>query len=88
MYTSISALRSVVKGEAQTFYREAMERHALYTDESIAEVEVTPYSVRPALFDFNDLSGDEGNWLNLAVARYYHKDSVRCVKSTSKDSAP
>lgn len=87
-YTSISALRSVVKGEAQTFYREAMERHALYTDESIAEVEVTPYSVRPALFDFNDLSGDEGNWLNLAVARYYHKDSVRCVKSTSKDSAP
>ncbi|MDE7197708.1 MAG: hypothetical protein K2O15_02380, partial [Lachnospiraceae bacterium] len=87
-YTSISALRSVVKGEAQTFYQEAMERHALYTDESIAEVEVTPYSVRPALFDFDDLSEDEGNWLNLAVARYYHKDSVRCARSTSKDSAP
>lgn len=87
-YTSISALRSVVKGEAQTFYQEAMERHALYTDEDIAQVEVAPYSARPALFDFNDLSEDEGNWLNLAVARYYHKDSVRSVGSTSKDSAP
>lgn len=32
-YTSISALRSVAKGEAQTFYQEAMARHEIYTDE-------------------------------------------------------
>lgn len=76
-YTSISALRSIANGEAQTFYQEAMERHALYTDESIANVEVAPYSARPALFDFTDLSEDEGNWMNLAVARYYHKESIR-----------
>lgn len=76
-YTGISALRSVAKGEAQTFYQEAMERYALYTDESVAEAVVAPYSARPALFDFTDLSVDEGNWMNLAVARYYHKDSVR-----------
>lgn len=87
-YTSISALRSIANGEAQTFYQEAMERHALYTDESIANVEVAPYSARPALFDFTDLSEDEGNWMNLAVARYYHKDSVRSVRSTSKDVSP
>jgi len=77
-YTSISALRSVAKGEAQTFYQEAMERHRLYTDEDIVKVEITPYSARPALFDFDDLSEDEGNWLNLAVTRYYHKESIRC----------
>ncbi len=87
-YTSISALRSVAKGEAQTFYQEAMERHRLYTDEDIARVEITPYSARPALFDFDDLSEDEGNWLNLAVTRYYHKESIRCVRSTSRDMAP
>ncbi len=87
-YTSISALRSVVNGDAQTFYREAMERHELYTDEDILQVEVAPYSARPALFDFNDLTQDEGNWLNVAVARYYHKDSVRSVRSTSTDVAP
>ena len=87
-YTSISALRSVVNGDAQTFYREAMERHELYTDEDILQVEVAPYSARPALFDFNDLTQDEGNWLNVAVARYYHKDGVRSVRSTSTDVAP
>lgn len=84
-YTSISALRSLAKGEAQTFYAEAMERYSLYTDESITDVEVRPYTEKPYLFSFDDLSEDPGNWLNLAVAQYYHKDSVR---STSKDIAP
>lgn len=76
-YTSLSALRSLVKGEAQTFYEEAMERHALYTDADLADVEVATYSAKPALFAFEDLSRDEGNWLNLAVANYYHKSSVK-----------
>lgn len=79
-YTTISALRSLVKGEAQTFYAEAMERHGLYTDESIAVVEVTPYSEKPHLFSFDDLSTDPGYWLNLAVTGYYHKDSVRLTE--------
>lgn len=78
-YTSISALRSLVNGDAQTFYEEAMERHELYIDEAVTEVEVKPYSARPALFDFNDLTENEGNWLNLAVMRYYHKESVKVV---------
>ncbi len=84
-YTSISALRSVAKGEAQTFYQEAMARYEIYTDEDVKEAVVAPYSARPALFDFTDLSEDEGNWMNLAVARYYHKDNVR---RSSKDIAP
>ena len=78
-YTSISALRSLVNGEAQTFYAEATERHELYIDDTVAEVEVKPYSAKPALFDVSDLSKDAGNWLNLAVARYYHKEYVRIV---------
>lgn len=78
-YTSVSAVRSLVNGEAQTFYEEAMERHRLYTDDTVADVVVRPYSAKPALFDFQDLSEDAGNWLNLAVARYYHKDSVRAM---------
>ena len=76
-YTSVSAVRSLVNGEAQTFYEEAMERHRIYTDDSVMDVEVRPYSARPELFDFQDLSEDAGNWLNLAVSRYYHKDSVK-----------
>lgn len=76
-YTSISALRSLANGDAQTYYTEAMERHELYVDESVTDVVVKPFSARPALFDFNDLTEDEGNWLNLAVTRYYHKNSVK-----------
>lgn len=78
-YTSISALRSLAKGEAQTFYEEAMERYEIYTDDTVEHVEVKPYSVKPALFDFSDLSEDADNWLNLAVMQYYHKASVRVV---------
>ncbi len=76
-YTSISALRSLVNGDAAAYYTEAMERHELYVDESIADVVVTSFSARPALFDFDDLTGNEENWLNLAVSRYYHKNSVK-----------
>lgn len=75
-YTSISALRSLVNGEAQTFYAEAMERHDIYIDEDIVDVEVKPYSAKPALFSFDDLSTDRENWLNLAVMQYYHKAYV------------
>ena len=78
-YTSISALRSLLNGEAQIFYAEAMERHEVYIDDAIADVEVRPYSARPALFDFDDLTIDAGNWLNLAVSQYYHKEYVRVV---------
>lgn len=78
-YTSVSAVRSLVNGEAQTFYEEAMERHRIYMDNTIMDVEVSPYSAKPALFDFQDMSEDAENWLNLAVARYYHKDSVKVV---------
>lgn len=76
-YTSISALRSLVNGDAKTYYTEAMERHELYTDESVADVVIAPFSAKPALFAFHDLTEDEGNWLNLAVTRYYHKNSVK-----------
>lgn len=76
-YTALSAARSLVNGDAQTFYAEAMERHEIYVDENIVDVELKPYSARPALFTFDDLSTDQENWLNLAVMQYYHKAYVR-----------
>lgn len=76
-YTGISALRSLINKDAAVYYAEAMERHELYTDESVTDVTVAPFSARPALFDFGDLTEDEENWLNLAVSEYYHKNSVK-----------
>ena len=79
-YTSISALRSLVNGEAETFYAQSMERYDVYTDDTVSDVEVKPYSVKPALFDYTDLTTDPGNWVNLGVAQYYHKASVKVVE--------
>ncbi len=79
-YTSISALRSLVIGDGKTYYTEAMQRHEQYIDETVTDVVVEPYSMKPALFDFDDLSEDEGYWLNGAVTGYYHKHSVRLME--------
>lgn len=76
-YTSISALRSLVIGDGRAYYTEAMERHELYIDETVEDVVVAPFSMKPALFDFEDLSEDGSYWLNMAVTGYYHKHSVR-----------
>ena len=76
-YTGISALRSLVKGEAAIYYTEAMERHDMYVDETVTDVVVETFTAKPALFDFEDLSEDEGHWLNEAVTAYYHKNSVK-----------
>jgi hypothetical protein len=78
-YTSVSALRSLVNGEAKTFYAESMVRHEIYTDEDIVDVELAPYSAKPALFSFDDLSEDPEYWTNLAVTQYYHKAYVKVL---------
>ena len=79
-YTSISALRSLVIGDGKAYYTEAMQRHELYIDEKVRDVVVEPYSMKPALFDFDDLSEDQWYWLNTAVTTYYHKHSVRLME--------
>lgn len=82
-YTGISALRSLTNGDAAVYYEEAMERHALYVDDTVTKVMIEPFSARPALFDFEDLTTDAGNWLNLAVADYYDKDWVKLSEGDS-----
>ena len=79
-YTSISALRSLVIGDGKAYYTEAMQRHEQYIDDTIRDVVVEPYSMKPALFDFDDLSEDQWYWLNTAVTTYYHKHSVRLME--------
>lgn len=76
-YTGISALRSLMNKDAAVYYEEAMERHAVYVDDTVKDVVIEPFSARPALFDFEDLTTDADNWLNRAVSDYYHKDSVK-----------
>ncbi len=75
-YTSISATRSLVNGEAKTFYGEAIARYEKYVKAHPLDVAVRPYTVRVPIFDYDDLTEDADNWLNLAVRLYFNLDTV------------
>lgn len=75
-YAGISALRSLVKGEAAVYYEEEMERYEMYTDKDIKDVVVKTHSVRPYVFDSRDVSWDVSHWINVTMAHYYHKNSI------------
>lgn len=84
-YNSVSAVRSIVKGEARSFHEESMERYALYLDAAQQDVVLQPYSARPALFNITDLSQEADNWMNTAVAAYFSKKSVVVASDEQSD---
>ena len=75
-YTGISALRSIVKGDAQIFYEEELERREMYLDENMPNVIVEVHTARPYLFEDRDIKWDPDYWINQSVTHYYHKDSI------------
>lgn len=83
-FSSMSALRSMVIGEAQTYYAEAQERLEIYRDESNPVAAVEAFSVKPKVLYFTDIvpEDDINYWINENVAEYYGKEKV-----VLKDSA-
>ncbi len=73
---SVEAVRELVTGEALSYYNEAVERKTAYLNTNIRNVEVEPYSVKPYLLFFDDITDDVNNWKNIAVSTYYGKESV------------
>lgn len=75
-YTGISALRSIVKGDARIFYEEEMERREMYLNENMPDVIVEVHTVRPYLFEDRDLSWNPDYWINQSMTHYFHKNSI------------
>ena len=78
-FTSVSALRSLVNGEAKVYYEENQERLELYRDPDIKDVVVSPLTAKPHLLYKVDV-GNEGSpdyWISIALCDYYGKRSVR-----------
>lgn len=75
-YTGISAMRSIVKGEAQTFYEEELIRREMYLDDSMPDIVVEVHTARPFLFEDRDLSWDADYWINQSVTHYFHKNRI------------
>lgn len=78
--SSSSALLSLVKGEAAVYLAENEARWALYTDDSVRDVEVGDFSVKPYVLYHDDIAEDQTDWRNYTVAGFFGKDSVRLVK--------
>lgn len=76
-YTSVSAVRSILNGEAAEYAAENNARLELYTNGE-PEITITPLSVEPYLLYIDDVTneGDRGYWLNLALMDYYGKDRI------------
>lgn len=80
-YTSVSAIRSVVIGEAQTYYAENQERQEILAGEE-KDIYFQPLSVKPHVLYFADYvsKDDENNWINTVAARYYNKNSIQLAE--------
>ena len=74
--TSVSAYYSLREGEARIFNEEWQERLAILNDENIKDVVFHPYSRKPYLLFFIDVTDDKTNWINEAYARYFNKNFV------------
>lgn len=78
-FTSISAVHSLINGDAQEYDRIADERmQLLLSDEP--RVILQPFTEKPFVLFFNDITDDPSDWTNRAMAAYYNKESV-AVKS-------
>ena len=77
---SSSALLSLAKGEAAQYLRENEVRWEIYEDDTVKNVEVEDFSVKPYVLYHDDIAEDETDWRNSAVAGFFGKDSARLIR--------
>lgn len=80
-YTGTSALSDIVNGSAAVFASESADRLVILKDSSVTDTVLTDHTEKPELLFFSDVSEDAGDWINTAVAEYYHKNSVILQKN-------
>lgn len=75
-YSSYTAYISLRTGEAQQYHQEYLDRVAqLSSDEKY--IELAPFSAKPYLLYFSDITTDPYDWRNMAISRWYYKEQVR-----------
>lgn len=82
-YTSISAVRSIVNGEAERYYEQNLERIEKYNDKSSPDVTVSHLTddAKPYLLFKMDVDNDggDGYWQIIQICEFYNKNSVTVV---------
>ena len=75
-FTGTAAISDLASNEAAIYKQEFENRLVVLKDDSQKDVVLEPFSVRPSLLYFSDITKDKEDWLNKGIADYYHKDSV------------
>ena len=75
-YSASAAIYDVASGDAATYLSENQERLAVLKDENIKDAVLLPYSKKPSMLAFDDITEDSEYWINRIMAKYYEKDSV------------
>lgn len=74
--TSLSAYRSLRNGTAEAYYNMYQQRLEILEDGAVKDAELEPYVDAPYVLFFGDITKDAEAWENVAMAEFYHKNSV------------
>lgn len=75
--TSVSAINSLRTGEAQQYYQDWQERLEILEDDTVQDAYLHPFTVKPYLLFFEDITSNKDNWVNTVMADYYGKTTIR-----------
>lgn len=74
--TTVSAVESLRSGSAAQYYAEYQERMRLLGDDSLKEVYLEPFSLKPYLLYYDDIEADTDDWINNVMEQFYDKEIV------------
>lgn len=83
-FTSASAAKSLLNGEAQAYRAQEQERVAILEDASIENAELKEFQNKPYLLFYEDIESDTNNWKNVRMSSYYRKNSVILIESETE----
>lgn len=78
--TTVSAYESIKSGIAEQYESEWDERLVQLNDPSILDLPLQPIKNKPNLFGPDSISNDPASWGNVAIAAYFHKQSIYIVE--------
>lgn len=79
-YISSEAVICLISGQAKSYRQENQVRLDMLYNSDEENIVFDGFSNPPELLHFQDVTFDEEDWINKAVARYYRKTSVKRMK--------
>ncbi|HAP21401.1 MAG TPA: hypothetical protein DCR27_08980 [Lachnospiraceae bacterium] len=79
-FTSTSALRSLLNGEAKGYRIQQEERLKILTDDTIQDAKVKEFTNKPYLLFYSDVDASADSWWNIRASKYYKKNRISLIK--------